>query len=110
MPLLRPLSLSEDKGKRRAVESVDHVDYAGDDKQEREREGRGGGGSRRHFVPPSARTGIEYVQRPGGGLVTARRTSEHHDERTVDWINRLDRDEENRGNDSGAPPAHEDAT
>jgi hypothetical protein len=109
MPMLRPLSLSEDKGKRRAVESVDHVDYAGDDKHEREREGRGGG-SRRHFVPPSARTGIEYVQRAGGGLVTARRTSEHHDERTVEWINRLDRDEEDRGNDSGAPPAHEDAT
>ena len=114
MPMLRPLVLS-DKGKRRVAESEDRGDYAGEDTHEREREGRGiggGGGSRRHFVPPSARAGIEYVQRAGGGLVTARRTSERHDERTVEWINRLDRSEENRGNDSGAPapPAHEDAT
>ena len=104
MPILRPLALSEDKGKRRVADS--------DDRGEREHEGRAGGsgGSRRHFVPPSARPGIEYVHRPDGGLVTARRTSERHDERTVGWINRLDRGEENRGNDSGAPPPHEDVT
>jgi hypothetical protein len=111
MPILRPLALSEDKGKRRVVDSDDRGDYAGDDKREREHDGRGvggGGGSRRHFVPPSARPGIEYVHRADGGLVTARRTFERHDERTVGWINRLDRGEENRANDSGAPPPHED--
>jgi hypothetical protein len=99
MPIIRPLVLSEDKGKRRATESEGRGDSAGDDHdRERERDGRGNGdgGSRRHFVPPSLRPGIEYVQRADGGLVTARRTSERRDESSIKWLNRFDRSEENR--------------
>jgi hypothetical protein len=106
--MLRPLVLSEDKGKRRVAESGGRGDFAGDDRHERER--AGAGGSRRHFVPPSPRPGVEHVQRADGGLITARRTSERHDECTVEWIKRLDRGGENRGDDSGAPPPHEDVT
>ena len=47
------------------------------------------GGGRRRFVPPPPRAGIEYVQREGGGLVTARRPSGRYDEYTVDWLGRL---------------------
>ena len=111
MPTIRPLVLSEDKGKRRAAESEGRGDSAGDDK--REREGRGssvGGGSRRQFVPPSPRAGIEYVQREEGGLIAARRTSGRHDERSIEWLNRFGRGEENRGDDSGALPPQEDVT
>jgi hypothetical protein len=108
MPIIRPLVLSEDKGKRRATESEGHGDSAGDD--EREGRGIGGDGSRRHFVPPSPRPGIEYVQRVDGGLVTARRTSGRHDERSVEWLNRFNRGEENRGKDSGPLPPQEDAS
>ena len=109
MPL-RPLLLSsEDKGKRRAEDErererergAEHIGM-GDDNDHSNDHGRrssgGGGGSRRrpHFVPPEPRPGIEYVQRPDGGLVTARRTSgRRHDECTVEWINRLDHGEEN---------------
>jgi hypothetical protein len=110
MPIIRPLVLSEDKGKRRATESEGHGDGARED--EREREGRGvgsGGGGQRRFVPPSPRSGIEYVQRVDGGLVTARRTSGRHDVGSVEWLNRFDRGEVNRGDDSGAV-SQEDAT
>ena len=106
-PMLRPLVLSEDKGKRRVAESGGRGDFPVDDKRERER-GIGGGGSRRHFVPPSPRPGVEHVQRADGGLITARRTSERHDGCTVEWIKRLDRSEDSRGDDSSAPPPHED--
>jgi hypothetical protein len=104
MPIIRPLVLSEDKGKRRATESEGDGDSAGKDEREREGRGIGGGdGSRRQFVPP--RPGIEYVPRVDGGLITARRTSGRHDERSVEWLNRF-----NRGDDSGALPSQEDAT
>ena len=109
MPTIRPLVLSEDKGKRRATESEGRGDSAGDG----EREGReigGDGGSRRHFVPPPPRSGVEYVQRADGGLITARRTSGRHDERSIGWLSRFDRGGENRGDDSGARPPQEDAT
>jgi Forkhead domain len=109
-PMLRPLVLSEDKGKRRVTESGGRGDFAVDDKHERERGIGGGGVSRRHFVPPSPRPGVEHVQRADGGLITARRTSERHDECTVEWIKRLDSGEDNRGDDSGARPPHEDVT
>lgn len=111
MPVIRPLVLSEDKGKRRATESEGHGDSAGDDKREREGRGIGGGdGSRRQFAPLSPRPGIEYVQRADGGLITARRTSGRYDERSVEWLNRFNRGEENRGDDSGTLPPQEDAT
>jgi hypothetical protein len=111
MPMIRPLVLSEDKGKRRATESEGRGDNAGDDKREREGRGIGGGdGSQRHFVPPSPRPGIEYVPRVDGGLITARRTSGRHDERSVEWLNRFNRREEDRGDNSGALPPLEDAT
>jgi hypothetical protein len=80
---VRALPFSE-KGKPRADFHAAGGDQAGDDEQ------RG----RRRFKPPSPRPGIEYVHRAGGGLITARRTSERYDERTVDWINRLDGSEE----------------
>jgi hypothetical protein len=106
MPMIPPLVLSEDKGKRRATESEGHGDSAGDDNHEREGRGiGGGGGGQRHFVPPSPRSGIEYVPRADGGLVTARRTSERHDVGSVAWLDRFD-----RGDDSGALPPQEDAT
>ena len=111
MPILRPLVLSEDKGKRRATESEGHGDSA-DNSREREREGRGiggGGSSRRHFVPPSPRLGIEYVPREGGGLITARRTSGRH-EGSIEWLNRSDSGEGNRADGSGTLPPQEDAT
>lgn len=111
MPIMRPLVLSEDKGKRHATESEGHCDSARDDKREREGRGiGGGGGSRRNFVPPSPRPGIEYVRRVDGGLITARRTSGRHDEHSVGWLNRFNRGEENPGDDSGARPPQEDAT
>jgi hypothetical protein len=50
------------------------------------------------------------VQRVDGGLVTARRTSGRHDEGSIEWLNRFDRGEENRGGDSGALSPQEDAT
>ena len=113
MPIIRPLVLSEDRGTRRATESEGHGDSARDDKRERGEEERGIGGSdggRRHFVPPSPRPGIEHVQRADDGLITARRTSGRYDERSVGWLNRFVRGEENRGDGSGAPPPQEDAT
>ena len=113
MHIIRPLVLSEDKGKRRATESEGRGDSAGDDEREREREGRGiggDGGGRRHFVPPPPRRGVEYVQRADGGLITARRTSGRHDESSIEWLNRFDRSEENQGDDSGALSPQEDAT
>ena len=111
MPTIRPLVLSEDKGKRRATENEGHCDNAGDDKREREGRGIGGGdGSRRHFVPPSPRPGIEYVPRVDDGLITARRTSGRHDERSVEWLSRFNRGEGDRGDHSGALPPEEDAT
>ena len=114
MPTIRPLVLSEDKGKRRATESEDHSDSAGTDKREHEHEeGRGiggSGGSRRYFAPPPPRPGIELVQRADGGLITARRTSGRHDEGSVGWLGRFDRGEENQGDDSGALPPQDDTT
>jgi hypothetical protein len=97
MPIIRPLVLSEDKGKRRATEREGHGNSAGDDEREREHEGGGIGGddgSRRHLVPP--RSGFEHAQRGGGGLIIGRRTSGRHDEHSVEWLNRLDRGEEKR--------------
>jgi len=106
MPIIRPIVLSEDKGKQRATESEGRGGGAGDDKREREARGFGGsGGSRRQFVPPPPRPGTEYVQRADGGLLTARRRYGRHDESSVEWLNHLDRDE-----DSGAPPPQEDVT
>lgn len=114
MPTIRPLVLSEDKGKRRATESEGHGDSTGDDKREHEHEeGRGiggSGGSRRYFVPPPPRPGIELVQRVDGGLITARRTSGRHDEGSVGWLNRFDPGEENQGDNSGALPPQDDTT
>ena len=49
----------------------------------------GEGGSKRRFVPPPPRAGIEYVQREGGGLVTARRPSGRYGEYTIDWLGRF---------------------
>ncbi|KAH9030813.1 hypothetical protein EDB84DRAFT_186799 [Lactarius hengduanensis] len=49
------------------------------------------GEGRRRFVPPPPRAGIEYVQREGGGLVTARRPSGRYEEGTIDWLGSLDR-------------------
>jgi hypothetical protein len=49
----------------------------------------GEGGGKRRFVPPPPRAGIEYVQREGGGLVTARRPSGRYGEYTVDWLGRF---------------------
>ena len=46
----------------------------------------GEAGSRRRFVPPPPRAGIEYAQREGGGLVTAHRASGRYDEYTIDWL------------------------
>jgi hypothetical protein len=43
-------------------------------------------GSRRRFVPPPPRAGIEYAQREGGGLVTAHRASGRYDEYTINWL------------------------
>ena len=107
MPIIRPLVLSEDKGKRRATESEGRGDSTGDDHdRERERDG----GSRRHFVPPPPRPGIEYVQRADDGLITARRTSGRHDKGSIDWLNRFGSGEEDRGDNSGALPPQEDAT
>ena len=110
MPIIRPLVLSEDKGKRRATESEGHGDSTGDDERERAGRGIGGDGSRRQFVPPSPRPGVEYVHRVDGGLVTARRTSGRYDERSVEWLNRCNRGEENGGQDSAPLPPQEDAT
>ncbi len=103
MPMIRPLVLSEDKGQRRATESEGCGESSGHDK--REREGQGIGGSRRNFIPPSPRPGVEYVQRADGGIVTARWTTGRHEECSVDWLNRLD-----PGDGSGTPPPQEDAT
>jgi hypothetical protein len=50
------------------------------------------------------------VRKGEGGLIAARRTSERYDECTVGWIDRLDRDEKNRGDGSGASPPHENGT
>ena len=47
-------------------------------------EGDAAGG--RRFVPPPPRAGIEYVQREGGGLVTARRPSGRYGEYTIGWL------------------------
>ena len=49
----------------------------------------GEGGNKRRFVPPPPRAGIEYVQREGGGLVTARRPSGRYGEYTIDWLGRF---------------------
>ncbi len=51
----------------------------------------GEAGGKRRFVPPPPRAGIEYVQREGGGLVTAHRPSGRYDECTVGWLGCLDR-------------------
>jgi hypothetical protein len=50
------------------------------------------------------------VQKGDSGLVAARRTTERYEECTVEWIKRLDCNEKNRGNDSSAPPPHENVT
>jgi hypothetical protein len=104
MPV-RPLLLSEDKGKRRA-----EGEGGGEGGNRPGEDGRwvGAGGNRRHFVPPSPRQGIEYVQRADGGLITARRTSGRHDECTVEWIGRLDDRDENRNVEAGPPAPVED--
>jgi hypothetical protein len=119
MPV-RPLLLSEDKGKQRVEgESggasasagagegeVSTSDHAG--RSDERRSGSASGGSRRHFVPPSPRVGIEYVQRADDGLITARRTSGRHNECTVDWLNRVDRgDGESRSAEDGHPARHQ---
>jgi hypothetical protein len=80
---LRALPIS-DKGNPRGDSPSAGGGQTGDDEQR----------SRRRFVPPSPRPGIEHVHRAGGGLITARRTSERYDGCTVDWINRLDGSEE----------------
>lgn len=102
VPIIRPLVLSEDKGKRRATESEGHGDNVGDDKRELEGGIDGGGGSQRYLVPP--RPGITHMPRGGGGLIIGRRMSVRMDERSVRWLDRVDRGEENRGGDSGALP------
>jgi Forkhead domain len=114
---VRPLLLSEDKGKRRvdgesggagAGEGEDEDEGEGGDRAGGSDERRGGGdGSRRHFVPPEPRAGYQYVQR--GGLIAAQRTSERYGERTVKWLDRLDRDDgESRSVETGPPPSIED--
>lgn len=102
MPV-RPLVLSEDRGQghTEGEGGAERDVRAGVDDGRRS----GGGGSRRHFVPPSPRLGIEYVQRADGGLITARRTPGRHDEGTVEWLNRLDHD---HGVEAGPPPPIED--
>jgi hypothetical protein len=107
MPMIRPLVVSEDKGQRRATVREGCGESSGHDKREREheREGQGIGGTRRNFIPPSPRPGVEYVQRADGGLITARWTSGGHEECSVDWLNRLD-----RGDGSGTPPPQEEST
>lgn len=112
MPV-RPLLLSEDKGKRRAGgegggAGASEGEGKGGDHAGGSDERRGGGG-RRHFVPPEPRAGIQYVERADGGLLTALRTSERHDGCSAGWLNRLDRDDgESRGVESGPPPSFED--
>lgn len=114
MPV-RPLLLSEDKGKRRVDgesggAGAGEGEGEGGDHTGGSDEGRGGGGgSRRHFVPPEPRAGFQYVQRRDNGLISTLRTSERYDERTVNWLNRLDRDDgESRSVETGPPPFIED--
>lgn len=105
MPV-RPLLVSEDR-------SQGHTDGEGGTERDVRAGGNderrsGSGGSRRHFVPPSPRLGIEYVQRTDGGLITARRISERHDGGTVEWLNRLDHGHESRSVEADPPPPIED--
>lgn len=115
MPV-RPLLLSEDKGKRRVdgesggagASEGERGEHAGG--SDERRGGGGGSGSGRHFVPPEPRAGFQNVPRgDSGGLISARRTSGWYGERTINWLDRLDRDEgEGRGAETGPPPFIED--
>jgi len=110
---VRPLLISsedKDKGKRRAESESEGGDHAGgDDRERRGSYGAGSGGSRsrRHFVAPPPRAGIEYEQKADGGLLAARWTAGLHDEGTVDWLNRLEHEGGRGANAAGAAPPKE---